>query len=317
MIYLFTWNNPYLVKEKTFSWKKLFIEKHWDFNIVHFKNIIENDDNLILENILSEWFLSEKKLIIIDDIPLSSKQKNSKFKEKQLFIEWLLEKIPENNIVLFSSIWVDKRGTFYKKLKKIWAKIEEFNIDENNIFNIISKKYSWKIDSNWINLLIKYKSWNLDKIISEIEKLLILKEKISINDIEKNIIPELEESIFQLIDDLLNLNIIKSLEKLEIILSQTSVYAFYNNLLANIRVQVFIEKLKLNKKNNTEIKNLLDLWKRAFILNKNYKISYKNLNIFYENIVNLDKKMKSWWLIWSEENILKYELEKEILKLKI
>jgi DNA polymerase III delta subunit len=44
----------------------------------------------------------------------------------------------------------------------------------------------------------------LAKCISEIEKLLITKEKINSHDIKIFIIPELEESIFQVIDDILN-----------------------------------------------------------------------------------------------------------------
>jgi len=47
--------------------------------------------------------------------------------EKQDFLESLLEKIPENNIVIFSSSSPDKRSKFYKKLKKIATKVEEFN----------------------------------------------------------------------------------------------------------------------------------------------------------------------------------------------
>jgi hypothetical protein len=48
---------------------------------------------------------------------------------------------------------------------------------------------------------------------------------------------------------------------------------------------------------------------------KNYKINLEKLNNLYIWLVKLDKKMKSWKMIWSEEEVLKYEIEKEILKL--
>jgi len=293
----------------------MFIEKYGDFNVIHFKNILENDNNSILENILSGWFMWEKKLIIIDDIPIGSKNKNTKLKEKQSFLETILERIPENNIVLFSSVWVDKRGTFYKKLKKINAKIEEFNSDDSSIYNTISNKYNKKISAWGINLLIRYKWWDLWKINSEIEKLLINYDYIEEKNISDNIMPELEENIFIFIDDLLNLNIKKAIEKMEIILSQTSTYWFYNNLLANLRTQVFIKKLQKNKKSYNEINEILDLKNRSFLINKNYQIDQKILENLFINLINLDKKMKSWKMIWSEEEVLKYEIEKEFLKL--
>lgn len=315
MIYFFTWNNDYLVREKTLAWKKAYIEKYGDFNFVHFKEVKNSDNNLLSSEILSEWFMWEKKLIIIDDLPLKTSDKSTDLNEKQDFLESLLEKIPENNIVIFSSSSPDKRSKFYKKLKKIATKVEEFNTSwEANLFSIINSKYWNKIDNLAINLIIRYKSGNLEKIISEIEKLLILNNNITEKLIKENIFPELEESIFQVVDDIMNENIFEAITKINIILSQTSVYAFYNNLLANLRVLVFIKNLKLKYISN--ISEILDLKNRSFLADKNYKISLEKLNNLYIWLINLDKKMKSWKMIWSEEDVLKYEIEKELLKIK-
>ena len=314
MIYLFTWNNPYLVREKTLSWKKAYTEKYGDFNFVHLKDIKNVDNNIINQEILAEGFMWEKKLIIIDDFPLKSTEKNEELNEKQVFIDSLLNNIPENNIVIFSSANPDKRSKFFKNLKKIATKIEEFNTTgESDLFNIISSKYWNKIDNSAINLIIRYKSGNLAKIISEIEKLLILNDKVTDILIKENIFPELEESIFQLVDDIMNENISNAISKIEIILSQTSVYAFYNNLLANLRVLVFIKNLKV--KNIPNIPEVLDLKNRAFLATKTYKIGLEKLNNLYIWLVKLDKKMKSGSMIWSEEDVFKYEIEKEVLKI--
>lgn len=318
MIYLFTWNNDYLVREKTLNWKNAYTQKFWDFNFVHFKEPKNVDNNIISSELLSEWFMWEKKLIIIDDIPLKSSEKNSELIAKQDFFDLLIGKIPENNIVIFSSTNPDKRGKFYKSLKKIATKVEEFNSAwDSDIISIINLKYLNKISNEAVLKLVRFKSWNLSKIVSEIDKLLILKEKISIQDVTENIFPELEESIFQLVDDIMNCNINNAIEKLNIILSQVSVYAFYNNLIANLRPLVFILNLKNKKINSTDISNILDLKNRAFLVNKNYRISSVKLNNLFIGLINLDKKMKSWSMIWSEENILKYEIEKELLKIKI
>jgi len=321
MIYLFTWNSPYLVRQKTLDWKKKFIEKNGDFNLSHIKEIEKMDNNDLSQELLSNSFLGWKKLIIIEDIPTSSSSKQNQ--EKQDFLYELLEQIPQDNIVLFSSSNPDKRSKFYKKLKKIATKIEEFNTTwEADLFNIIQKKYNWKIDRRAINLIIKYKANNLEKIISEIEKLLINYDFISTDIIKENIFPELEESIFQLIDDIMNLNIKNALEKINIILSQTNVYAFYNNLLANLRILVFIQKLKSSpspplKGGIKSVSEILDLKNRSFLVNKNYKIDFDKLQNLYIWLINLDKKMKSGKMIASEDDVLKYEIEKEILKLNL
>jgi hypothetical protein len=117
----------------------------------------------------------------------------------------------------------------------------------------------------------------------------------------------------------MNLNIASALDKIKIILSQTSIYAFYNNLLANLRVLVFIQKLKnplapLSGKTES-IAEILDLKNRSFLVNKRYKIDYKKLENFYISLINLDKKMKSGKMFDNGEEILQYEIEKEILKL--
>ena len=316
MIYLFTWNSDFLVKEKTLKWKKLFIEKNWDFNLIHFKELENIDNNQISENLLAEGFMWEKKLIIIENFPLNWENKNSKSIEKQEFLEKIIDQIPTNNILLFSSSNIDKRAKFYKKIKKIADKIEEFNSkSSNDIIYIIKNKYLWKIDDTAIELLIKYKWWNLEKTISEIEKLLITKNKINIWDIRQYIAPELEESIFQIIDDILNKKINFALEKIKILLNNTNIYAFYNNLIANLRTNIYILKLKKLNIPNNEISYNLNLWNRSFLVNKNYKISYEKLKNLYINLIDLDKKMKSWKLIWTEEKDFKLEIEKIILKI--
>jgi len=314
MIYLFTWDSLYLVREKTLSWKKAYIWKYGDFNLVHFKNLKEVENNLLSQELLSWWFMWEKKLIIINDFPLKTSDKNPDLNEKQDFLESLLDNIPENNIVIFSTSNPDKRSKFYKKIKKIAIKIEEFNnLKEFDINKKIKEKYNNKISNSARNLIIKYKSWNFEKIIWEIEKLLINSDFIDDKLINNNIFPELEESIFQIIDDIINLDIESAFYKINNILTQINIYLFYNLLIWNLRPIVFI--LILRSKKIWNISWTLDLKKRAFLANKNFKISFNKINSLYIWLINIDKKMKSWKMIWTEEYILRYEIEKEILKL--
>jgi DNA polymerase III delta subunit len=306
MLYFFTWNSDFLIKEQVKAWKDKFISKFWEFNLIHIKDIEWLDNNFIIENVSSRSFLSEKKLIIIDlDEKISE--------DKQLFIINIIKNIPDENIILFNAVNPDKRTKLYKEIKKA-SDFKEFNTkNDNDLYSIILNKYWNKITNSWINLLIKYKGWNLNKIISEIEKLLILFDKIDSKEILDNITPELEESIFQLIDDILNKDTINAFKKIDIILNDTNIYAFYNNLIANLRTSIYISKLKNLNKNTTDISSILNLWNRTFLINKYYKIQYWELVRLYTNLINIDKKMKSWNLNWTEEQDFRFELEKTLL----
>jgi DNA polymerase III delta subunit len=119
--------------------------------MIHIKDLNTTDNNFLVENITASSFLSEKKLVIIDiekDIP----------SEKEDFLLKILDKIPDDNIVLFNSINPDKRVKFYKELIKK-AEVKEFNTkDDSDLYAIISKKYSSKISNQAIYTIIKYKS---------------------------------------------------------------------------------------------------------------------------------------------------------------
>ena len=97
------------------------------------------------------------------------------------------------------------------------------------------------------------------------------------------------------------------------ILNDTSIYALYNWLLANLRTNIYIQELKRLKKNQTEISQLLNLWNKKFLINKSIRLEPDNLKNLYIDLVWLDKKMKSWKLIWTEENDFKLEFLQIIL----
>ena len=112
------------------------------------------------------------------------------------------------------------------------------------MFNTVQKKYGSIIDNEALRLLIRYKNNNLQKTISEIEKLHITKTSICKQDIENHVSMELEESIFQLIDLFLKKDKSAAIRSLRIISESTNMYALFNSMLANIRTSVYISQLK-------------------------------------------------------------------------
>ena len=309
MNYIFTWNSEFLITEALNKWKKQFIEKYSDFNLIHLKEIKNLDKNILKDTILSgSLFSSEKKLIILDI-------NNDIWDELEDFLIKNLEKKPQENIIILNYFLPDKRKKFWKNIKNI-SEIKEFNLEnEEDTKKIINSKFSWKIDLEAINTIIKYKSNKINKIIPELEKLTITKDFITKIDIEENIVPELEESIFQIINLVLNKQIPEAVDKINIILNETNIFAFYNNLLSNLRTSLFILKLKQEKKTQNEISKILDLWNRSFLIGKNYKINFHELKNLYINLVNIDKNLKTWKLVSSEEEDIKFEIEKYLIKI--
>jgi DNA polymerase III delta subunit len=88
--------------------------KFGEFNLTHIQNIEELDKNALSENLLASSFLSEKKMVIIDNI-----EKVEKDDGKKEFLISILDKIPESNIIVFSSNSLQERSLLYKKIKEL------------------------------------------------------------------------------------------------------------------------------------------------------------------------------------------------------
>jgi hypothetical protein len=87
----------------------------------------------------------------------------------------------------------------------------------------------------------------------------------------------------------------------------------YNSLLANLRVNLFILKLKKDGNSWLEISEILNLWNKAFLVNKSYKMDYEKLKKLFINLVNIDKKMKTGNMFWNEDEDFLLEIEKSLI----
>jgi len=308
MIYLFTWNSNFLVNDAVKKWKNQFVEKYGDFNLLHYKLLEKSNLESYYQNLFSSSFMNETKLIILD-INWDEDE------EIWNFIINNLDHIPESNILLINYPNPDKRSKIFKEIEKVSQKKELNTDNDNDVSWVIKSRYNNIISSWAINLICKYKSNNIEKIISEIEKLNILYSYIDEKIINDFVTPELEESIFSLVDDILNLNLNETYKKINIILNEINIYQFYNSLLWVIRTSVFILKLRSENINPKEISIILNLGSKSFLSTKNYRISYKTVSKLYINLVKLDKKMKTWNMIWTEENDFRFEIEKCLLKI--
>lgn len=310
MIYLFVWEN-YFRKKLLSTWKASFALKFSEHNIIHISNVFDYDFSFFEQNLLSTWFFSEKNLFIIDDFPFAADEENSENIVK--LQEYFLNILPKNfaeNIVVFNSLKVDKRSKLYKKILEIWE-VKDFLInDEDSLQKKLKEVYGSQVSLSAINKMIELKWLNFSSISKEFDKILITKDFIEVEDLSL-ITKDIEESIFEIINDLLNLETKKSILKLrELSSSLDNPYLLYNSLSSNLRVYFYMFKLKLLWKSNTEIKDILELWNRSFLVDKSYKIDKQKFLDIYEKIAWIDTKMKTWKLIWSENEDMMYELER-------
>jgi hypothetical protein len=71
--------------------------------------------------------------------------------------------------------------------------------------------------------------------------------------------PEFEESIFVFIDTLLQRDAVKIFSELNNLVTYSNLYAIYQSIVANLRVFLYIEFLKSQKKSPKEIGDILKL----------------------------------------------------------
>lgn len=325
MIYLFTWNNEYLVTQELLRWKNGFIEKHWVENISYINSLDANTKYTLAETLVSRSLFVEKRLVIISGFPFSWEKSFAWAAELEEQIISLITEIPDEVLLVFSSVNPDKRKKWWKQIHKI-AKVTEFNIDwEDQVYSILSQKYRWDIEPNALRRLITLKWWSLQKSISEIEKLLIsplnqlTKDdrgdyKIISADVDSYILPEFEESIFVFIDTLLQRNGKKIFSELSNLIDNSNLYAVYQSIIANLRVFLYIEFLKSQKKSHRDIWDILKLWNRAFLINKAHKSKFKSISSLYNNLLNFDKNMKQWSFTSSQPADMQRELENVFVK---
>lgn len=325
MIYLFTWNNDYLITEEVLRWKHGFIEKHGEENITHITHLDSNTKKTIWETLVSRNLFVEKRLVIISGFPFSGEKSFPGASQLEEEIISLIPDIPEEVLLVFSCINPDKRKKWWKAIQSR-AKVKEFSISwEDEVFQILNNKYRALIEPTALRRLISLKWWSLQKCISEINKLLISPLstlsnndrgdfKIISSDVDTYIYPEFEESIFVFIDTILNRNWKKIFTDLNILINSSNLYAVYQSIIANLRVFLYIELLRSLKKTPKEIWDILKLWNRTFLINKKHKSSYKSISELYFNLLDFDKNMKFWKFVSSEPKDMHQELENIFLK---
>jgi DNA polymerase III subunit delta len=206
-LFLFTGEETYFLRKKVRAWQEAFREKHGDFNL----SVLDGDTvslGEIMTDATATPFLGEKRLIFVENLPVSSAaRKNEKRDEALKTLPEKLKDIPESSVVVFVQPKPDKRKAFYKSLFKV-ATVETFkSLDPADLTRWIQaevRKAGGLIDRTAADYLISMTGQSCWRLSKEIEKLtsFCLNRAITKHDIDHIVSPSIEANVFHFTDAL-------------------------------------------------------------------------------------------------------------------
>ncbi|MBI5421805.1 DNA polymerase III subunit delta [Candidatus Peregrinibacteria bacterium] len=215
-LYLFTGEETFLLHQQVQAWKEAFRKRgEGDLNLAVIDGS-RTDEAELISQIETMPFLSEKRLVFIENLPEAAKA-TAKAEDKeeseeapsaggQRLIDYV-GKIPETSVVIFVQAKPDKRKSLYKKLVQ-HAEVKEFKVLEPAALaqwvRTQAAKRQASIDPRSVEHLIGLVGPNLWRLEQEIQKLSNYAEgkPITIEAIDELVIPSLEANVFHLTDAL-------------------------------------------------------------------------------------------------------------------
>lgn len=315
---IFFWTGEnFLIDEKIFQWKKIFLEKHWEMNYEKI-SFPEASFQEILTSITSAPFLAEKRLVVVKWLPYSSEIKErEKFSDNELenFLA-TLETIQEDTILVFVSPKSDKRTKIFKWIQKI-AKKEEFSHPDKKISEWVKNFCDRKkinISEKNISFLLWFTWKNLYNIVNELKKLknFSLWNEISQSDIEKNILDNSEVNIFKITALISSWDSKKAyLELQDLMRAGEEMHYIFNLLIRQFRLLLACFDLKDLPSS--------EIWKTLWIapfaassLKKQvWNFSLEQLLEKNKKCYEIDKWIKTWKI--PSDEILALRIEKDLI----
>jgi len=325
MLFLFTWEEKFLLQQKLNKWKKAFIQKYDSKDFFSFR--AENIEPQTIASLLMWWGLfDEKKLIVIYGLPKDSNKLNAIEKTKYDSLEKILTEhidyiSSSDDIVILVSYKPDKRGKLFKFIS---AKIKEWKIKQElfpqkntrGLTTYIKNTLSCD-DSMAKNILDKTGS-DMQYIHNEISKLKVLQDvgkltKIIIDDVNQYITDSNETDSFKLLDAMKSnkeesLKIIDKLKK-----NSEDIHGIIGLIYWHIRSALLVMDQKIQWVDSSKIiASTLKL--HPFVVSKILK-AYNQEDIvpllwLHKEMINLDYGIKSGQI---NKSFAYLELKKNIL----
>ena len=294
MLFLFTWEEKFLLDQQLEKWKKAFIKKYWANNLYIF-----GEDNFDPEQIASAlaggWLFDEKKFIVIKWLPKDSFTKipSSNLEKVEEFLTAHIDQFSEENVIVFVSYKPDKRTKFYKFLSKHpKVEVKEFKLlNSKQLLAYLTKNYPISLKD--AEYLIERVGTNLYMLSNELQKILKISPQITKDLIDKYVIKNVQQDAFALLDNLGNtqkaLEILGNLEQMG-----EDFFKVLGLLYWNLKNTILIKEQQALWENSKMIATKLSI--HPFVVAKTLKWNYdvEKLKTLFKNLLDLDWKIKTW-----------------------
>jgi len=306
-VYMFVWEGKYLLDNEIKRWKNGFAMKFGADAIFSFTS--ENfESGKVLESIYAWWLFTNKKLVVIQWLPVDSDVQNKlqtsvveKFVDDFLFRDCI---VPEDVLLIYVSYKPDKRTKLYKSLSKV-ADVKEFKPLSGVQIKLFVKEQlgELRMEDKMIDYFLMKVGKNLYRIAGEIDKLKTRCSVYSLTEIDAKIVDQVvfgqvEVNSFLFFDYFLT-DKKKSLEVWNKIKEEgTDFNQAIGMLYWWIKLYLFI--IDLYKNGVTDSKTIAQTIKyHPFVVSKNVHnikklLAQENeIKDFYRGLMELDYKIKT------------------------
>ena len=267
-----------------------------DISII--KYTYDNNMDSIIEDANTKNLFGDKKLIIVENSTFINESDKLDISP----LETYLDNFNKDTYLIFTLISesVDTRRKIFKKIKEVGNIIAYEKIDNKFFINYISdilKQNNKKMEPRLIEEFLNKVGYDLGNIKNELEKLFILinNEKIKEEDIKSINTNNKEESLFSLIDSIVNKEISKSIKLYRYFIDKNEEVIKIIAMLANKYRLIYQTKLLYQEgKNKYDISKILGVHNYAISLaiTTSFKYTDSELIRILKELYNLDLDIK-------------------------
>lgn len=302
-VYFFTGQEKYLLDMELKRWTSNFSQKFGEDSVFFYHN--ENwDEWWVKQSIFWWWLFSEKKLTIVDWLPVGTDKFGSfKISQVEEFMESFIRRkweIPADNLLIFVSVKPDKRSRFYKFLKDN-ANLKTFDVLKDFELKSFIKNELWniKISDIVVNKFIQKVGNELYRVKNELNKTKKYCEYQNLVEVTEKII---EDVVFWLLD--------------------AEVFEFLKLIFVDKKKAIdYLQKMQDQWLNRNAVSGMLFWWLKLYIVVYEFAkngikdtrtiANQTGINLFSlnQNINNIDVILKNWIEI---QNMYKKLIELEV-----
>lgn len=276
--------------------ENLIKENNFKDATISFYDLEENTLDQVLEDLDTYGFLSNKKVVIIQNI---ENTKYDEFKEDYEHLFKYLENSNPDNLLIIEAKKLNNTSKVTKNLKKL-CNYKQIILDATSYIKEALKGY--KIDSSTISLLKEYCLDDITKISQECEKLKNYKietKEITKEDIKELVTKKLGDSkdlVFAFSKSLANKDKKDALKKYrELISYNIEPFGIIGLLASQIRIIYQVKLLEKKRMNNKEIANTLE--EKEFRIKKTKELtnlySEEELLLLMQELSKIDLQLKT------------------------